>query len=270
MVHARLAIRDGVDRVSLTELDLVHLAQLVDLPTDERVVVWIHVCREESAAPVDAHTEGMAVTLGDRWEVLEPVRRIRKLFDLVAWHTAVLHDLELVLEARALASELALRRLVDTLRASLLRLDGLFGLLALMLLEPAKVFAEHVDFADQLVCRSADRHTRAVECPWKESTLAAHALVSRRKLDLGQRERMAQVQAAIHVRIRNRRKELGVLGPDLLGRHITELRLIHWSVDVEHMLCGPLVLVPLLESTQRVTLRGVLQLNRPSSGRCSS
>jgi hypothetical protein len=49
----------------------------------------------------------------------------------------------------------------------------------------------------QLVGGRLDRHARAVERKREEHALAPQPLVARRKLGLGQRERVAQVQAAI-------------------------------------------------------------------------
>ena len=50
--------------------------------------------------------------LADGREKLEPVVRIRELFDLVFWYTDGLHDLELVLKTGGFCGDLALLSLV--------------------------------------------------------------------------------------------------------------------------------------------------------------
>jgi hypothetical protein len=119
VVHARLAILGRVDRVALAEFDLSESVQLRDLPAYERVEIRVCIRCEEGAAPVDARAEGVVVGLleraetqvvkqqskadgdrqthdGDGRKVFEPVVRVRKLLDLLAWDADGLEDLELV------------------------------------------------------------------------------------------------------------------------------------------------------------------------------
>ena len=78
VVHARLAVSFGEDRRALPEGDEVALAQLVELPAHERVVVRVVVGRDERTTPVDPKAETDQVGLASRWEVLEPVDRVDK------------------------------------------------------------------------------------------------------------------------------------------------------------------------------------------------
>lgn len=66
MVHARLAIPRTIDGIPLSKFDLVQLAQLIDLPSDESVVVWVRVGRQELAPPIDTCTKGFQVILGQK------------------------------------------------------------------------------------------------------------------------------------------------------------------------------------------------------------
>ena len=56
-----------------------------------------------------------------------------------------------------------------------------------------------------------DGHAGAVEAEGEEGALALEALVADAELALGERERVAQVKAAVHVRVRERHHVL-VLG----------------------------------------------------------
>lgn len=134
MVHARLTVFRTVDGVTFAELDLSEGFELVDLPADERVVVWISVRRDEGTAPVDSETCVRAILLcdriggsvgedrmgekdarlGDGREVLQPIVGIRELFDLLTRYADGLHDLELVSQTGSLGSYLALLGAVDS------------------------------------------------------------------------------------------------------------------------------------------------------------
>jgi hypothetical protein len=63
MIHARLAIPRTIDGIPLAEFDLVQFVQLIDLPSDESVVVRVCIGRQEHAPPIDTCTKGFQVTL---------------------------------------------------------------------------------------------------------------------------------------------------------------------------------------------------------------
>jgi hypothetical protein len=76
----------------------------------------------------------------------------------------------------------------------------------------------------------------------EQHPLAQHALETRRKLNLGHRERMPEMQRAVHVRKRKVAEPLGILFEDLrLGeaRTLSERR----RLDFEDALRAPLGLV---------------------------
>jgi hypothetical protein len=66
MVHAWLAIPRTIDGIPLAEFDLVQFVQLIDLPSDESVVVGIRVRCQEHAPPIDACTKRFQVTLSQK------------------------------------------------------------------------------------------------------------------------------------------------------------------------------------------------------------
>ena len=53
VVHARLLVDRRVDGVPLSKLHLPSLPQVLEVPTNERVVVRIGVCGDERATPVN-------------------------------------------------------------------------------------------------------------------------------------------------------------------------------------------------------------------------
>jgi len=63
VIHAWLAIFRAVDGVALAELDFAKLVELVDLPSDKGIVVWVGVCRNERATPIYTKSKGLIVFL---------------------------------------------------------------------------------------------------------------------------------------------------------------------------------------------------------------
>ena len=57
MVHARLPITGGEDRVPLSKLHLPSLLECVEVPADKRVIVGIDAGRDEGPAPVNLDKE---------------------------------------------------------------------------------------------------------------------------------------------------------------------------------------------------------------------
>lgn len=66
MVHAWLAIPRTIDGIPLAESDLVQFVQLIDLPSDESVVVGVRVRRQKHASPIDTCTKRFQVTLSQK------------------------------------------------------------------------------------------------------------------------------------------------------------------------------------------------------------
>mmetsp|Transcript_132905 Transcript_132905/g.230953 ORF Transcript_132905/g.230953 Transcript_132905/m.230953 type:complete len:208 (+) Transcript_132905:3404-4027(+) len=98
-------------------------------------------------------------------------------------------------------------------------------------------------FASQLVCCSLDGHARAMPAEWEQSLLAQQALVMHSEICLGNRVAMANVQEAIHVRVRE-------------GRHEFVLA---WtaSIQLENLHLFPLSLHIFLKLLQKVSPFGV-------------
>jgi hypothetical protein len=90
-----------------------------------------------------------------------------------------------------------------------------------------------------------------------EDTLAEHALVPRRKFDLGDGEGMAEVKGTVHVRKREVAEPFGELGLNLLTREALGL-LGRGRVRVEQVLLCPPRLRLLLERNERVALAGLV------------
>jgi hypothetical protein len=63
LIHAWLAFFKAVDGVALAKLDFSELVELVDLPSDEGVVVQVGVCRNERATPIYTKSKGFIVFL---------------------------------------------------------------------------------------------------------------------------------------------------------------------------------------------------------------
>jgi hypothetical protein len=77
-------------------------------------------------------------------------------------------------------------------------------------------------------------HARAVEAERKEHHLAAHAVERRGDLRLGHGERVTEVQAAVHVRVRERGQILLATGSGrgvLLERALGLPHLLHVHLD---------------------------------------
>ena len=222
VVHAGLAILDGVDGVALAELDLVELLETVHLPANESIVVGVGVGGDELTAPVDTGTEVGEILLALGREELEPVLGIGELVNLLDGNAERLEDLELVLGATGLCDSLALLgvELGDVLlglgssgRGS----GGSSTLNDLLLLVALKLLAKHLNLLDQLVGRGLDGQTGAVVALGEEGALALHAGEAGVVLNLGEAEGVAGVEAAVHVGVGDGAEELGVLFAQLIG-----------------------------------------------------
>ena len=63
VIHAWLAVFRAVDGVALAKFDFAKFVELVDLPSDKGVVVWVGVCRNECATPIYTKSQGHIVFL---------------------------------------------------------------------------------------------------------------------------------------------------------------------------------------------------------------
>lgn len=108
---------------------------------------------KEGSSPVDSGSESVAVLLGDGGEVVEPVKRVGKLLDLLPRNTNTLHDLKLVRETGRLGVELTLGRLRRVLCSVRGRGDGLDCRdgLRLVGVEALELGSEHLHLSDELV-----------------------------------------------------------------------------------------------------------------------
>ena len=265
VVHAGLAILDGVDGVALAELDLVELLETVHLPADKGIVVGVGVGGDELTAPVDTGTEVGEILLALGREELEPVLGVGELVNLLDGDTERLEDLELVLGATGLCDSLALLgvELGDVLLGLGRSSRGGRGsvLNNLLLLVALELLAKHLNLLDQLVGRGLDGQTGAVVALGEEGALALHAGEAGVVLDLGEAEGVAGVEAAVHVGVGDGAEELGVLFAQLIGGDGVEGVLLGGGgIDLEDALVLPFLLVLLLDLDEGVSLFGALEL----------
>ena len=92
-----------------------------------------------------------------------------------------------------------------------------------------------------------------MESVGEQRPLAQQSLVTRTKLDLGDRKRMSQMKRAIHVGEWEVPEPLGVFLLDLCGGQSSQL-IWGGGVDVEDLFVSPLLLVSLLKVYQVVAL----------------
>jgi hypothetical protein len=101
-----------------------------------------------------------------------------------------------------------------------------------------------------------DGHARDVESMGEEDALAKHALVPRRKLDLGDGERVPQVQRTVHVRERKVAEPLGELRAHFLARETRKL-FARRRFNLEGTLGSPARLSFCLEVLDEVAFAGL-------------
>lgn len=173
-----MAILGRVDSVPLSKLDFALLVKLVHLPSDEGIVVWVGLgyrggqlgillldridrlrTGEELSSPVNSGAQAGQVLLGDRREVLEPVKWVGKLLDLGSWNTNHFEDLELICQSGRFGIELSLLsfRWVGGLEGLGGSRGGDFwggsGGIRGVLRIAGEVFTKHLHLTDKLVSR---------------------------------------------------------------------------------------------------------------------
>ena len=57
VVHARLTILRAINGMTFPKLDLSQLAQLVNLPSHESIVIWISFGSQERSPPIDTRAK---------------------------------------------------------------------------------------------------------------------------------------------------------------------------------------------------------------------
>ena len=234
VIGAHLPVEDGVDVVALPVQHLALGPEGVELPPDEGVVVRVDGRGDEGPAPVDAGAKLLHVVDADGGEVVEPVQRVDELGDLFL-RDHLLQDVPLPHDARAgLLDQLGLAPLGLLVRRGRGGLGrgggGHLGLhlgpdLRIVLGKPRRD-AVRLGLHLELVGGGLDGHAGAVEGEGEQHVLAAVALELRPEDGLGQAEGVADVQHAVHVRVRERHDELvvgtvdarlAVLGVGLVG-----------------------------------------------------
>ena len=95
MICNRLSIKYTVDCISLSELDLVAFLEMVELPSNEGIVVWISICSNERSTPVSVDSELAENVLANGWEEIKPMLRILKRWNVALWNIRLLQDFEL-------------------------------------------------------------------------------------------------------------------------------------------------------------------------------
>mmetsp|Transcript_115151 Transcript_115151/g.372178 ORF Transcript_115151/g.372178 Transcript_115151/m.372178 type:complete len:608 (-) Transcript_115151:326-2149(-) len=163
VVGTRLVGGDGEDALALAVIEVL-FPKLLELPTNESVVVRVQVRGDEGAPPINCCAKPLEVLHGIGGKVLEPVLRVRELRHLVLPDAERLHDLVLV-EAPCFGLDLRLLGLEDTRGASALgglrRFPGKHWDLLLFLLR--RLLGPCVQDGLQLHRGRRDRHACAVE-----------------------------------------------------------------------------------------------------------
>ena len=98
MVEAQLAISHRIDGRTSAEDKLVFSLEVVELPSDEGVIVLVDLSRDEGPSPVDAQTEPFEVLLRIGGEVLQPLQWLCELKDFIFRDIHLLEDFTLLLD----------------------------------------------------------------------------------------------------------------------------------------------------------------------------
>ena len=83
MIGTWLTLGLGEDSVALAELDLVVVLQVVELPTNELVIVRVLGGGDEVPSPVSVQTQTQQVGLTERWEEVKPVVGVSEARNLI-------------------------------------------------------------------------------------------------------------------------------------------------------------------------------------------
>jgi hypothetical protein len=105
-----------------------------------------------------------------------------------------------------------------------------------------------------------------MESVGEQCLLAQQPLITRTKLDFGDRERVSQVKGAVHVGVWKVPEPLGVFLLDLCGRQSSQL-IRGGGVDVEDVLVFPFLLVSFLEVYQVVAFARLRKVRLDDNGR---
>jgi len=256
VIHAGLTILGRVDSVSLTELDLTEVLKAVHLPSHKGVVVWVGVSGNKTSSPIDSGTKVGTVTLTKRREILKPVLGVGKVLNFFSGNTELEENFKLELGTTLFSSSLRLGGLeLGDILALGFSSSGLGGLLKIIRGKVlVKVLTELLNFTNQLISTSLNRHTGAVETKREKSTLAQHSLETGGKLNLGESEAVTGMEDTIHVRVSHGTKKLGVLRSKLSRR---DNRIVGRGVNLEGLLLSPKLLVSFLDVDKGITTRGL-------------
>ena len=97
MVEAQLAISHRIDGRTSAKNKLVLGLEVIELPSDEGVIVLVDLSRDKGPSPVDAQTEPFEVLLRIGGEVLQPFERLCELKYIVLRDIHLLEDFTLLL-----------------------------------------------------------------------------------------------------------------------------------------------------------------------------
>ena len=97
MIQTGLPIFRRIDGIAFTELDFVELFQAAHLPSDKGIVVWVGICGNKWASPVNCAAKFGQMLLPKLREVTEPVMCVSKEVYLLERDTNREHHLELIL-----------------------------------------------------------------------------------------------------------------------------------------------------------------------------
>ena len=97
MVEAQLAISHRIDGRTSAEDNLVFGLEVIELPSDEGVIVLVDLSRDEGPSPVDAQTKPFEVLLRISGEVLQPLQWLCELKDFIFRNIHLLENFTLLL-----------------------------------------------------------------------------------------------------------------------------------------------------------------------------
>lgn len=157
MVSTWLPLRLRKDCVAFAKLNLVVGFQMMELPSDEFVVVWVLICRDHATSPICMNTELLQVSLAQWWEKFEPVVRIGELGNL-CFRDVQLHQDFILCKGRFYV---VFRRFFQKLLRRLVASGCII-----------------CDFTLQTDGRGRDWHSCAMETKWEQGTLAQLSLIA--------------------------------------------------------------------------------------------
>lgn len=163
MICAWLSIKFTEDGISLTKFNLVIFFEMMELPTNERVVIWVYWSSNETSSKVCVNTKPNQILLAKRWEVFKPIIWILEFRNFLIFNTDLLQNLILC-------------------QWLWFKIFCLFFFWGIVLLTNSHIVC---NLTLQSVSRSLNGHTSAMETKWEQNLLTQLSLEPWCKLTLG-------------------------------------------------------------------------------------